>query len=249
LTDIAQVRAQLLAAAGGYLRNPVRAPGVTCEVCTTPAEGYRHCWPCAQARTHDGTADLVVPLIYAIGGTQSGMLLRHYKDDPVAAVRDRHTSVLRRLLYLGLIRHEPCIARTVGLPIACRVTVPSLRARPGTHPFAALAVALNAVPPQPALIAAAPGSAPRTVSADHFRVIDRVTGEHVLVLDDTWTTGARAQSAALALRRAGAAAITVVILARWLAPEFGRNADFISTRLRRDYDPDLCPVTGGPCPS
>ncbi len=62
------------------------------------------------------------------------------------------------------------------------------------------------------------------------------------------TTGANAQSAVLAARRAGAAAVSVMMVGRWLRPDFGHNAQFIKTRLARDYDPWLCPVTGGECP-
>lgn len=39
-----------------------------------------------------------------------------------------------------------------------------------------------------------------------------LTGHHILVLDDTWTTGSRAQSAALTLRAAGAAHISVIVV-------------------------------------
>jgi orotate phosphoribosyltransferase len=41
-----------------------------------------------------------------------------------------------------------------------------------------------------------------------------------LLLDDTWTTGASAQSAALALRRAGARSIVTVVLGRHINPQF-----------------------------
>jgi len=69
-----------------------------------------------------------------------------------------------------------------------------------------------------------------------------------LILDDTWTTGSNAQSAVLTLRRAGAEAVSVMVVGRWLSPNFGTTADFIKTRLQRDYDPDICPVSGGRCP-
>jgi orotate phosphoribosyltransferase len=75
-----------------------------------------------------------------------------------------------------------------------------------------------------------------------------VQGHHVLVLDDMWTTGSNAQSAALALRRAGAAAVSVMVVGRWLNPSYGHTGEFIKTRLQRDYDPDMCPVTGASCP-
>jgi hypothetical protein len=74
----------------------------------------------------------------------------------------------------------------------------------------------------------------RTVSADRFASNDvsAVSGQHVLVLDDTWTTGAKVHSAALAARRAGAAAVTVMVEGRWLRAEFGSNAESSSGRGR-----------------
>ena len=48
--------------------------------------------------------------------------------------------------------------------------------------------------------------------------------------------------------RAGAAAVSVMVVGRWLNPNRRGTADFIATRLQRDYDPDICPVTGDECP-
>ena len=73
-------------------------------------------------------------------------------------------------------------------------------------------------------------------------------GKHVLVIDDVWTTGCNAQSAALMLRRAGAAAVTVMVVGRWLNPCYGANAEFIGVRLKQNFDVRVCPVTGNQCP-
>jgi hypothetical protein len=49
-------------------------------------------------------------------------------------------------------------------------------------------------------------------------------GARVALLDDTWTTGASAQSAAAALRLAGAQSVAVIVLGRHLPPEPGLPA-------------------------
>ncbi|CAM3414429.1 amidophosphoribosyltransferase [Mycobacterium intermedium] len=247
---VGQTARLLVSQAGGYLRNVIREPFVTCAACGTPVDGFERCFRCQQYRTAEGAADIVVPLVYGIERRQSGIVLRHYKDDVSGHARQQHGRVLRRLLYVGLMRHQTCIERLVGQPVNARVAVPSLNRRPGVHPFVALAAAMKTTSDDLALLPAPGATGERVVSATQFTVASsrRLTGQHILVLDDTWTTGSRAQSAAWALRAAGAHHVSVMVIGRWLTPGFGRNAEFISTRLHRDYDPDICPVTGGACP-
>ena len=251
MTDTAaRARRALIAAAGGYLRNVVREPGITCAVCTTPVDGFTCCWRCEQDRRVPGVADLVVPLVYAIGGTQSATLLWHYKDDPIRTVREHHTLILNWLLYLGISLHERCVGAVVGSPVSVRMTIPSLRGRAEPHPFSALAQWMNAVGGSVALAPAPSAMCDRVVSEGKFVVSPdtRLDGQHVLLLDDTWTTGSNAQSAALTVRRAGAAAVSVMVVGRWLSPGYASSARFISDHLKNDYDTGICPVTGAGCP-
>lgn len=246
---VGQAARLLVAQAGGYLRNVIREPYVTCHTCATPVDGYARCYRCQHDRSA-GVADIVAPLVYGIERTQSGILLRHYKDDVSGHARAQHARVLSRLLYVGIMAHQRCIEARVGQPVAARVAVPSLNDRAGVHPFTAIATAMNAVDDHLALVPAADATSDRVVSATQFDVASTrsLDGQHILVLDDTWTTGSRAQSAALALRAVGAGHVSVLVVGRWLSPGFGHNTDFIKTRLGRDYDPGTCPVTGGACP-
>ena len=98
-----------------------------------------------------------------------------------------------------------------------------------------------------------PGSDPRcyrVVRIGKFAVEppELVVGRHVLVIDDVWTTGSNAQSAALTLRHAGAVAVSVFVVGRWLSPRNPLTKKFIRSRLGAPNDPDVCPVTGGTCP-
>jgi orotate phosphoribosyltransferase len=45
----------------------------------------------------------------------------------------------------------------------------------------------------------------------------------VLLVDDTWTTGANAQSAAAALKRAGAGAVAAVVIGRHVNRDWNDN--------------------------
>jgi hypothetical protein len=60
----------------------------------------------------------------------------------------------------------------------------------------------------------------------------------VLLLDDTWTTGSSAQSAAMALRRAGARSVIFVVLGRHV----GR-----ATAVAAGVDPATMPFREGTC--
>ncbi|MFE9536481.1 hypothetical protein [Streptomyces sp. NPDC006691] len=88
----------------------------------------------------------------------------------------------------------------------------------------------------------------RLLNPRHFTVADPggVAGRHVCVLEDTWVRGGHAQSAAAALAAAGAADVTVLTIARRLAPSYALNRAFIEG-TRQDYALDHCPVSPGPC--
>lgn len=68
------------------------------------------------------------------------------------------------------------------------------------------------------------------------------------VVEDAWVSGSKAQSAALALKAAGAARVTVLALAKWLRYDWQDHRALIDT-LADPYDATLCPVTGGACPN
>jgi hypothetical protein len=167
----------------------------------------------------------------------------------VRTERDRCATTIADLLRNAIALHEQCFGADTGLPISLRTVIPSLTSRPGVHPLTSIAEEIGVVV-DPIL---APGCDPRcdrTVRLDKFVVEppERVVGRHVLVIDDVWTTGSNAQSAALVLRHAGAAAISVLVVGRWLSPRNPLTESFIRYRLGSPYDPHVCPVTGGTCP-
>jgi hypothetical protein len=247
---VADITRALAVSAGGYLRNPVRTQHVTCGTCATPVRGYDLCYQCNRVRSIAGIADLVVPLTYGIEGEQSHFLIRHYKDDQDAAVRQRLTVVMSRLLFLGIVLHEACIEKQVGQKVDRRIAVPSLSGRRGIHPFVKLTTDMHATGTSPLLVPAPGASSARIIAGSQLDLSPEtdLTGEHVLIIDDTWTRGSRTQSAALAMRRYGVRHVSVMVVSRYLKPSYGDNSEFIRKHLRRDYDPHTCPVTGGDCP-
>jgi adenine/guanine phosphoribosyltransferase-like PRPP-binding protein len=85
---------------------------------------------------------------------------------------------------------------------------------------------------QPLLKPVTPGENSRDARDDRFAVSSQlVAGQAVLLVDDTWTTGAHAQSAASALRLAGAGPVAILAIGRHFAiPE---REEYIASA--RDY--------------
>lgn len=259
---LARLSAALVASAGGYLRNPVRQELHTCAVCATPVTGFRLCYQCQRRRGRTGLADATGFLAYAVAGRQSGYVMQGYKARPPVP---EHRTIVTLLVLLGLARHAGCAGRAGGaepaggaelagsagrasVPVTHWATVPSLPARPGEHPLHAI-VSRLAPGGEVTLAAADEVEYSRDLDPGHFRAAAPLpAGAHVLLVDDTWARGGHAQSAALALRAAGAARISVLVAARWINEDFGGNAAFLRGLSGRDYDPAICPWTGAACP-
>ena len=241
-----RLSASLVARAGGYPRNPVRQERDTCAVCATPSAGFERCYPCRQHRGHAGLADATAFLTYAVAGRQSGHVMWGYKATPRPV--GEHRMVVHLLVALGLAGHAACPGALAGVPVTHWATVPSLPAKPGEHPLHQLVAGL--APGQEArLTAAVQVRHPRGARPDHYRAGEPLPpGSHALLMDDTWASGGHAQSAALALRAAGAARVSLMVVARWLNREHGSTARFVTELAGRDYDPGICPWTGGGCP-
>lgn len=232
----------LSAMAGGYLRNPIREPQATCLVCTTPVDGYAQCYPCRNHQRGAGNrlADRVGFCTYAIAGQQSSHVMHGYKSRRPGP---SHNRVMALLLNCGLQGHTGCASRLQRASVTHWATVPSLAGRHGEHPLHRL-TALFA-PGAEVSVDVTSTEQPRDLASDHFRVAQQLPPDsHVLAIDDTWTSGAHVQSLVLALRAAGAAWVSVLVVARWLKPDFDTTRHFIRDRLRNDYEPLICPWTG-----
>jgi predicted amidophosphoribosyltransferase len=114
---------------------------------------------------------------------------------------------LAAVLWKWLALHEKCMARHAGASqFDLITTVPSTSGRIGTHPLEDLVskvVVGSGARYAPLLALGTSAAAHREFSADLFATTTSVTGRTVLIIDDTWTTGAHAQSAAAALKGAG----------------------------------------------
>jgi orotate phosphoribosyltransferase len=73
-----------------------------------------------------------------------------------------------------------------------------------------------------------------------YRALKPVDGKSVLLIEDTWTTGANVQSAAHALKQAGARTVAAVPIGRHIDPTF-RDHDEQLRRLPA-FDWGVCAV-------
>jgi len=203
---------------------PARGPGV-CPVCRSGLPpGYRLCHSCALTTSQVScpTRHIVPVSLYQSPGPL-GRLLRGYKDGPAAA-RGMRTVQVAAILGRFAARHLPCLAGVLGGGPDVITTVPTTRrTRPGPHPLQA---AVTAVTPLAALhqplLAPGPGRPAHNQAGDSTFLVRRpLAGQRVLLIDDTFTTGARLQSAASALRLAGASAVAGLTVGRVIWP--GRN--------------------------
>lgn len=234
---------------------PCRTSSVACRVCTAPVDGYARCVNCNRHRYEaddpQELADLVVPLAYAWEGqSQLGKDVYSYKRDSGTRAASAIAN-LAALVYSFHAAHPDCPGRYLGHAVTAKAVMPSLRGNPG---ITLAQMAQNFLPQAWPLISVSAtgiyGDAGRALNPTHFRV-DRpasVRGAHVLVLDDTWVTGAHAQSLAIALKHAGAARVTVLPICRLLSLTWNANVNYRDSRRRRLWSVDICPVTGSVCP-
>jgi hypothetical protein len=171
-------------------------------------------------------------------------LLMGYKESPVAEARRRFGPLVRDLLASFLSAHGLCVAAAAGGRLDHVLAVPST-ARPGGPPLAALPglgacarSALDGARWTPRLLRRAPavGVGHMRPDAEAFELApstpaSALRGSRALLLDDTYVSGARAQSAAAALRRAGAASVVIVPVGRVLRPDRSAlHAAFLRTQ-------------------
>lgn len=222
-----------------YTFVPSSAPGV-CRVCHGPVDAvYDTCFSCYQTRSQvEYPTDRVVPISLCENLGHLHYMMRMYKDgrteDVQREFRLRVAATLARFLQL----HRTCIGDWNLL-----TTIPTGRNRPGEHP---LAQAIRLVPNlnNDFIPLLSPGTSPpahNAASDNAYEVTEDVEGLNVLIVDDTFTSGAAAQSAASAVRRARADVTAVVPVARYIKPAFSDlHQAFWDSAREQDFSFDRC---------
>jgi len=219
-----------------YTQVPPVGPGV-CDVCHgAPGTGWSTCYSCSQSISQvSAPARLVVPIsLYRIP-SQLHHVLRNYKDgrDPVTRVVFQFQ--IAALLARFLNDHGDCIRTAADTEWDVITTIPSSGDRAGPHPLeSTLRKSRTLVRQLDSLLVPGPVKAGHNRASDRgFTVTSTVQDRSVLLVDDTFTTGARAQSAASALQQAGARVVAIVPVGRVINPDFSQETEALWDRATR----------------
>ena len=228
-----------------YAAHLVQAPA--CVVCRGPVRpGCARCYQCGRhARLAPGLlADVVVPISYAVKRTALAGDLWRYKSWPVPSARARAS--LLALLVAFLHDHGGCVWPHGRMPAPGRIPAPGRLAvvptgcgRLGPHPLLELPAPYLRLPSTRLVIR--PGCQGRELDVHRFRA-DPAAGASVLLLEDSWVSGASAQSAAAALKLAGARHVAIVVLGRHLDPADPAARPLTARLAPGPYDPAACAV-------
>jgi predicted amidophosphoribosyltransferase len=231
------------------MQNPAEPSQGICPICRGfPGEGYSLDYGCGRNPDY---LDAVAMISYAPGLGQLHTALRHYKDSPIPAIRQRFQLRLAAVLWRFLDLHEACVAKAAGLDkelfdVVC--VVPSKTkakddARPGLREIVGSICKHTAPRFERLVVATDRGTAGREFDPDRYVTTRRLDGEDVLLIDDMWTTGASAQNAAYSLKQAGANTVGFVAIGRYIRRDWedhGARLDALPKKFRWD----LCPVRG-----
>ena len=211
-----------------------RAGAGVCRTCFNLTDGFDQCYACTQSPHH---LDAVAPISYSVAHEQLHHSLAAYKRVN-GAVGRRLALQLAAVLWRFLDEHEACVARAAKTKTFDLVaTVPSGDPeRDRDHPLREIVSTLIGPTRDRHERLLRRTDSPRTpheYSADKFTAARDLAGDAILLIDDTWTTGANAQSAAAALKAAGAGPVAAVVIGRHLNREWHEN----DRRLRAIQQP------------
>lgn len=215
----APLREALIAVPGADLR--------PCAICHSSVDAsHSECYPCAHlGRFLEQPPPTILPIALSLEGAQLHYALRQYKDNGVAEVRSKFEWQLAGLLEVFMASHAMCVGpydMVTGLP-----------SRRGRTAFEAVTSKLGRFKSsyQPLLTVADPNIESHVLSDSRFVASPSARGRRVLVVDDTFTTGASVASAVQTLRSAGAEVNTAVVVGRHIKNSYGLSRDLLE-RIR-----------------
>jgi hypothetical protein len=209
-----------------YRRVPPPGDGV-CTVCHRGVSpGFSLCYSC-KVTTRQVTKPVweILPISLYEVPDQIWNVLRNYKDGPVPQVRDEFSTVVAATIARFVAHHWACIAQMTGGEPSIVTTVPSTGGRLPPHPLVRAVTRIGTLKDLYRDVLDL-----GDVRLQRLRASDRgfvskyaLHGHRVLLIEDTFTSGTRTQSAASALQLAGAGPVGVLAVGRVVEP--GYSAD------------------------
>lgn len=223
-------------------------PGI-CRTCRTFIDPkYDTCYPCGH---QPDCLDLVVPITYSEHLGQVHTALRNYKDNRSEDNR-RHAAIrLAAILWRFLHTHETCVASAAGAgEFDVATIVPSSNPeRDDNSAFFEVAGWVEPIKSRLRRTLEPTGEVEgREFDGNRFRPTGELSGQSVLLLDDTWATGGHARSASHALLDAGAAKVALVVIGRHIGRDYepvrgsGKTCGHLLDGLPEDFDWTTCAV-------
>lgn len=236
---------------------PRRSVLGTCQVCHGAAgprgEGghYPRCWSCQQIwhPLPDRKVCLVVPIsLVHTSESQLYASLRDYKNPYLEkGARGRHSLLLAATLQRFIRLHQKCIEDAAGAPWDTIAVVPSTTTgRSGPHPLEEVLCLSPLLKPQlrrELLTYTGEGIGHNQPNPRAFRVHHEASGRSILLVDDTFTTGARLHSAAVAIASSGATVVAAVPIGRVIStgdPDHRWRDEFWRQQRPRPFSFDTC---------
>ncbi|HXW32013.1 MAG TPA: hypothetical protein VEJ21_02895 [Acidimicrobiales bacterium] len=219
----------------GALGLPVPPAGPdVCRRCRGPVRHWAaECFCCSVVGRllgqRPGQGPVVVPVAACRPGDGLHSALRRYKDAPSVAARRHYVALLAERMEQFLSAHLGCLWSATGGWDALAVVPSSTRApvgRSAVHPLEAVLCRVPSLAGTPLLALARGTAAVGHLAPDRgaFLAPSAMGGRRVLVVDDTWVTGATARSAAACLAGSGMTVPGVLVLGRAVEPGAHRTA-------------------------
>lgn len=233
---MADARELVLPLRGALVPVPAQPQEGVCSTCHSSAEvGYSRCYPCHEAARVDPPE--LLPITLSVHGGLIHDHLRNYKDSRSAIVRDRMGLRLAALLATFMAHHAGCVGEwdyATCVPSAQRVALAVVVGRIGV--FAGR---------HRQVLEARPDGTERALDPAQFVVGTEVAGHRILLLDDTFVSGAKLFSAAGALRQQGALVVGPVVIGRHVQRSWPPSAELLSWIRHRPWDESRCARCAG----
>ncbi len=222
---------------------PVRPVGqgvcVTCCGAIEPALGpSRTCAACRAVAAQLGRPLVpVTPVALTTPGSGLHRALCRYKSGHPDAWT--HARRLAAVLEAVVSRHLSCVAQQ---EVDAALVVPSLGGRrPAPHPMHGVVAQVPSLPPVLDCLVRGPGPvAHRRASPSGFTCTRSLGGRRVLLVDDTYTSGAHLQSAGAAAAAAGAIVVGGLVAGRFVRGDTAGEAVLLDWASRNRWDPSRC---------